>query len=292
MNKLTRNMIKGDWAIAYRKKQDLLTYDEPFIPINNTKEYWFADPLFFEYDSKNYLFVEAFNKAKKRGELGVFVIDGNKVSDYQTIISENYHMSYPFVFEYNNDIYMIPESGANKTLDLYIATSFPYKWEKVKSLLEGVVVADPTIYTYNNELYLILQNLSVKATNYNLYKLDMENKNIEKIDSFDYDFDMGRPGGKVFRYKDITLRPAQNCKEIYGGGLIFYKINNIIPKYEEELYGQIDNNKIQILGKAKVGVNRVHTYSQTSEYEVIDYMIHHFDLFGIFKKIIKKMRRK
>ena len=290
MNKITRNMIKGDWAIAYRKKQDLLTYDEPFIPINNTKEYWFADPLFFEYEGKDYLFVEAYNKTKKRGELGVFLMEDGEAKDYQTIISEDYHLSYPFVFEYENSIYMIPESGANMTLDLYKASSFPYKWEKVKSLLTNIKVADPTIYEYENILYLILQDLSVKATNYNLYKLDMVNCELEKVNSFDYQYDVGRPGGKVFKHKDLTLRPAQNCKDIYGGGLLFYKINQLEPNYEEELYGEIDNSKVQILGRNKLGVNRVHTYSQTQNYEVIDYMIHHFDAFGIFKKIIKKMR--
>ena len=43
----------------------------------------------------------------------------------KVVISNKYHMSYPFVFNYEGVCYMIPESAENGSLELYICHKFP-----------------------------------------------------------------------------------------------------------------------------------------------------------------------
>ena len=56
--------------------------------------------------------------------------------DPQTALEREYHLSYPFVFEWEDDVYLIPESTASKRVELYRAESFPDRWSLAGVLLE------------------------------------------------------------------------------------------------------------------------------------------------------------
>ena len=91
--------ICGDWQIAYRKRTDKSDfYEDSFIKIPNTDRYWFADPMLFADNGNTYLFVEAFDKKTYKGNIGFFTIQNNKVSDFELLIDNNFHMSYPMVW--------------------------------------------------------------------------------------------------------------------------------------------------------------------------------------------------
>ena len=147
--------LDGEWRVAYRCKKDSL-FEGRYIPIDSTEQYWFADPLLYEENGKAYLFCEAFDKNELKGKLGYFSLEGNSISDFNLLIDENYHMSFPNVFKCKGKYYMIPESGENLTLDIYEAVDFPGKWEKRKTLIKGHNYVDPTIVEVNGVIYLFV----------------------------------------------------------------------------------------------------------------------------------------
>lgn len=152
MKNLFRKLfVAGSWQMAYRKcgYHWPFDYDEPFIPIPNDNKFWYADPLLFEDDGKVYLFCEAFNKKEQKGELAVMEWKDNSWTDPVIIIANNYHMSYPCVFEYEGIHYMIPESAECGSLELYVSDSFPYSWKKKCNIIENIKLADPTIFEYD-----------------------------------------------------------------------------------------------------------------------------------------------
>ena len=110
------------WGIAYRKATNfdgILTNkrkEEPFEILPNTDEFWFADPLLFEDNGKIWLFVEAYNYATHKGELGVFDVIDKTPQNFRIIIATPTHMSYPFVYKYNGEYYMIPKQEQPKRL--------------------------------------------------------------------------------------------------------------------------------------------------------------------------------
>ena len=81
-----------------------------------------ADPFMCQRDGRWYLFFEVVNHLTRRGEIGVAVSPDAEAWEYERIVlAEPYHLSYPYVFEWQGSHYMIPESGAAKSVRLYRA---------------------------------------------------------------------------------------------------------------------------------------------------------------------------
>ena len=146
------------WTIAYRKRigdTTLLTNtEEPFKAIPNTWRYWSADPFLFENQGKTYLFAELYDRLALRGVLGCCELTGNGAGEWKIIIEEPFHLSYPYIFHHNNEIYMIPESFRSGKIILYKALEFPYKWVKVHELADMIAV-DSTVFKNGDEMYMI-----------------------------------------------------------------------------------------------------------------------------------------
>ncbi|MBL7406346.1 formyl transferase, partial [Escherichia coli] len=64
------------------------------------------------------------------------------------------HLSYPFVFEADGQVWMIPESHASGTIDLYRATDFPRGWVHEAVLLDGVVAGDATLLQHGGRWWM------------------------------------------------------------------------------------------------------------------------------------------
>lgn len=62
------------------------------------------------------------------------------------VLERPFHLSYPYVFEHDGRMLMVPESADNRTVDLYVATGFPRVWEPLRSLVRDVNGADATVY--------------------------------------------------------------------------------------------------------------------------------------------------
>lgn len=282
--------IGGDWHIATRINTQLwpINYDVPFSEVKGKRGYWYADPLLFEYRGNPYLFCEAFNKKRQAGEISVFTFNGNKWIGPQIIISPNYHVSYPCVFEYKDACYMIPESQEAKCLEIYRAEQFPYKWVKIKSLLANCVIADPTIVSHDDILYL----LGYSGKNpYSLciYQLDMDNLELRYLDIIEYEENTGRPAGRLFPYEKGFIRPSQDCRYMYGDSIIWNSVEMEHGKFKEKVIGSVDKGKIKVIGVNHL--DRVHTFDRCGNLEVIDYNIHTFDLFKRVKILWRKYKR-
>ena len=93
-------------------------------------------------------------------------------------------------------------------------------------------------------------------------------------------------------YKDKKgrcLRPVQDCREGYGKGVLLYQVQFDGRAFRERMVNKYENSKLVIDGKS--GVDFFHTYSRTSEFEVIDYIYNRFDLFKEIKWQIRKFKR-
>lgn len=280
-SKILRRVIKlGDWEVAIRKKKNndeifLNSSNNEFIPIKNTEKYWFADPILFEKHGKTWLFVEAYNKEQHKGEIGVFEVNSDcSVCNYQTIITMDCHMSYPFVFSYQDNIYMIPESGADKKIYLYKAHEFPYKWEQIGVLCEGKAFRDTTVYTIANDLYMITYERTDNRRLFHTYacheyRLDIENCKAKLLETYPDEKSLMRPAGLILYTSNGIIRNSQKCNRIYGESLIFWEnsVDNYSWKKAKKIK-QIDGKQLRIKGKKAI---LTHTYSCTNDYEVVDY---------------------
>lgn len=184
-----------------------------------------ADPFIYN----GYLFCELIDKniGPKGGFIGCSPLQENL--EFKVIIKENFHLSYPHIFEYKNKIYMIPESCKSKKLLLYECINFPYKWEKKCILINNFSCYDTTTFNFGKKIYLFTteknsgETYLFKINNLLKSKLEIEKKNILPL--------AYRGGGNTFRVNNELFIPIQpSGVKFYGQKLHIYKIKRIKNK--------------------------------------------------------------
>ena len=249
------------WFIAVKQRGDDifdLTGDLEILEGRGDKSY--ADPFIF----RDYLFFEEFDQ--KKGVIScVKVTSGkfagkNKIHFSQPVVvlERPYHLSYPYILEDEGNIYMIPESLGNNTIEIYRADPFPYKWMLESTIMRGVAPADPNIIKHNGMYYLFCTFHG--DNNLEIHKSEDLHKGWELCTR--KQIENSRSAGSIFEYDGGLVRPVQICtKEEYGKGIIFRKIS--VDPYSEIEIHRINPDWMD-------GLLGTHTFNFNEEYVVID----------------------
>lgn len=212
-------------------------------PIKLPKNEFWADPFILNHNNKNYIFFENYNYNSKKGKISCGLIENNNLINIQDVLIKDYHLSFPYIFKEDGEIYLMPESKANNRLELYKCKNFPDEWELHSTAFEGEQVADAFFYDdKNNQKWLFLNKkidknsiidneLFVYAVDsVDLNKLIPHKKNPVIINSA-----LARNAGGIFQYNNKIYRPSQgNIDGIYGKCLNINKIEKLnIDEYKE-----------------------------------------------------------
>lgn len=288
-----KRIKKVEWWICIRSRKGTIIDNtkSPFTVINNSRRYWCADPFLFYYNGKNYLFFEMYDRLKRKGCLGYRIIsDNGSIGKMHKMIEEDIHLSYPYVFQKNQDIYLMPESSKSSSQIIFKSNFFPHKWEKLDSLYNGKIV-DCTPIIFNDKKYAlgtIVQNLD-NVSNLSVFSFDDKLKYLYTVKN---DSSNSRNGGKIFEYNGNFVRVSQDCEKGYGSCLNFNIIKELLnDSYCEEVIKKISVSDLSINGIKNL--DGIHTYNFNEFYEVIDVKKDHvFNLFEIIGFIYNKFKRK
>ena len=125
-----RELFYSDYYnIAFRlKKNDRANSDREWTIVRSSNHEWFADPFLFEKNGRYFIFAERMNKWHSKGTIAYCeILDDGIALDFKEVLCEPFHLSYPNVFEYNGKIYMIPESGHNYDIRLYVLSLIAFQ---------------------------------------------------------------------------------------------------------------------------------------------------------------------
>lgn len=265
--------IINKWAVAFRDINSVKTNSlRTFKRINDNYRYFIADPFLFEYQNTAYLFVELLDYKVGRGSIAYAKYDKEKqeFNEFKVIIQENYHLSYPLVFEFDSEIYMIPEANGSNSLYLYKAKHFPDNWEKHAVLLDNVKLVDTTPFVYEHQFYAITKDNTSPEGPMLLLKIDTDNWRVLKRKIVTNDVSISRPGGKVYQKDNKYYMVTQDCKDGYGTALNFLSFTiDEDMSLSYRLENKITTADVQI-EKVKNAVG-IHTFNFTNSIEVIDY---------------------
>jgi len=160
--------FKLQWHIAY---QFVDSWDNSVLrkslKIKNPKNRFFADPCVKHYNNRNIIFVEDFDYKKNKAVISAIEINPDKsYTILGPVLDEDFHLSYPYIFEENNELFLCPETHNSNDIRLYKCTEFPMKWEFDRILIKNVSAADSNIFYYENKWWLMTNidssDLSVK----------------------------------------------------------------------------------------------------------------------------------
>lgn len=213
------------------------------------REFW-ADPFIFTHEKLgNYIFFENYEYDFKKGKISVAQINDGNMINVRDVLIKDYHLSFPNVFYENDDIYMMPETNANRRLEIYKCVEFPDKWELFSTAFEGYEVADPFFYDDPNGQKWLFLNKRVNsgsdmANELYIYKVDsimLNSIEPHKLNPVLIDARVARNAGKIIYFENSPFRPSQsNVDGVYGKGLNLNRIKSLsLDSYEEEVYSQV-----------------------------------------------------
>jgi hypothetical protein len=199
-----------------------------------------ADPFVVREGSNYYMFFEVLNRATQHGDIALAVSpDGFDWTYQKVVIDEPFHMSYPYVFRWENDYYLIPETSRDCSVRLYKAVAFPTGWEFQGCLLEGYHFVDPSLFRYRDQWWLFAGFAGNDILRL-YYADDLRGPWTEHAQSpiVQKDSRIARPAGRILQTDGRIFRFAQDDSQLYGGSLSAFEITHLSPdRYEEEPAG-------------------------------------------------------
>lgn len=271
---LTAN--KPKWHVAWRRPRDAnmpstaqLTIGD-FRTLEDGGNRYFADPFLFAHADTTHVFVEEVPSLTGRGVISHFTLQADGTpSKPQCVLDTGSHLSYPFVFEHEGTIYLLPEATAAGGLDLYRAGTFPTQWEKVARLIDQPI-HDATLFRHEDRWWIAAGNQILQSSSWDGLSLFFAQSLLgpwqpHPLNPVLIDASAARPAGPLWR--DTTghwIRPAQDCSTGYGGAITLRRILQLDPQhFREETAGTINFG-------AKNGLQGPHTIARTGGFEIVD----------------------
>jgi hypothetical protein len=161
-----------------------------------------------------------------------------KWSKPSTVLERPYHLSYPFVFEHDGELLMLPETTAVGRVELYRCGRFPDRWELDTVLVDNFAGADATLWFQDERWWMFVD---LKNELYILYSDSLRGPwRSHRGNPVKSDSRSSRPAGRIFRSGEDVIRPAQDCSVQYGRDVVFNKITRLtVGDFEEVEIGRL-----------------------------------------------------
>lgn len=242
--------------LSFDKEEDVLNIKKGkgifTVPCLPSKMTWnptiiVADPFLFVKNEKLYLFYESKDFFSPGVIMMTCTADLKNWSKPVVVLKESFHLSYPWVFEEEGKIYMIPETGSDKSIRLYEAANNDLtEFRLVKKLLElpkdmvcRIGYGDTSIYKKEGKYYLMTMLQHEEPVNIlELYVSDaLQGPYIpHPCSPIAKDNKIGRDAGCWLELGGKLLRFSQDCVHRYGDNVNVSVINKLTPtEYEEYL---------------------------------------------------------
>jgi hypothetical protein len=271
---LSKLWFEEQWIVALSSERDpgtapRRTLQQPISVMVPRPGHNHADPFLFARDGKTYMFFEHW-QAGHRGAIHCAELGPDGVpTETRQVLACEYHLSYPFVFGWRDETYMLPETQQNKTVEVYRAIDFPWRWERAAVLLKDVAAADPTIFEYEGKLWLFVAGLSGAALNSSELSLFFCDSLFGEWQPHPgnpivCDVRRARPAGALFTQAGVLIRPGQDCSVRYGCAITLNRVDVL----SETEYREVPI--ATILPNWMPGICATHTLNRSTGIQVLD----------------------
>jgi hypothetical protein len=259
---------RDEWFVAVRARS-ADGHVHPMRALANPAGRYLADPFPIEVDGRHFLFVEDYSYAARRGVISVSEAGPDDAwSPPRRVLECDHHLSYPFVFEHEGAIYMLPETGEAARIELHRAIEFPHEWRLERVLLDGLTAVDATLHIEDGLVWLFANVMEGDEDRGQLWLFSSPTLDGQwrphPRNPIVTDPGTARPAGRLFRRKGVLIRPSQDCLRGYGRAVVLNRVDVLSPsEYRETPIGRIEPTWLR-------GMKGTHTYTFNSRYECLD----------------------
>lgn len=268
--KITRYSV----AFAYHNNHSKLLSE--YTEIQNPKGRFLADPFVFEHDKSHYIFVEDLFYKDNKGRISVIKIDGDNYKFIGVVLEEDFHLSFPFIFREDDEIYMIPESHENHDVRLYRCLEFPNKWELDQVLMSGVSAADTMLIKEENTWFMLTNICSAGLDDHHselhiFFSNDLKSNSWQSIASGNpviFDPLRGRNAGLFYHMEKIYRVNQVHGQAHYGKS---FNVNEILRLSKNEY---IEKEVLKVEANFKDAIIATHHFSANKSLAAVDFTRH------------------
>lgn len=260
------------WFLAFRFSPPFRELPDlgEFCCLVPPKDRFWADPFPLVRDGRFYIFFEELIFARGKAHIAYVEIDRNgRCSEPRRVLECPYHLSYPFLIETEGQLFMVPETGQNGTVELYRCIRFPDRWRFEKVLLRAKYSADATFHHVDGTWWMFV-NIGTDDTDIH------DELHIFYADRLDgtwhphganpvkSDVRSARSAGRLYMRAGQLYRPAQIGVPIYGSGISINKVLKLTPTE------YLEQEVARIVAPATDGILGFHTLNRAGELTVAD----------------------
>jgi hypothetical protein len=262
------------WTLAYRFRTSANDLNNSFYRFNHLvppKDTFWADPFPVKHEGKYFVFFEEYLFADDRAHISVMELTKSGPSEPVPVLKRDYHLSYPFVFQWNNRYFMIPETAANRTIELYVCESFPNEWKLETTLFEGVPARDATLFEVDGLWWMFVAIADTDSSDeLHLYysSTPLGPWTAHKKNPVKSDVRNSRPAGRLFYWNGDLYRPAQDSSQRYGYAMTINRVLRLTP---EEF---VEQEVSKVLPQWRKDLRGTHTLNICDDLTVIDCLVH------------------
>jgi hypothetical protein len=256
--------IQDRWHVAYCRVgwRDAVLWRG--VRIEDQGGRFLADPFVFDRGGVVYCFVEDYSYRTAKGQISVFEIADSGSRYLGVAIEEPYHLSFPFLFEFDGALYMCPETAGAGEIRVYQCKQLPLGWEFVATLMKGVNAVDTMLFEADGRWWMLTNldssQIGDRCPELHLFFAD---------NPLSHDWaphplnplivDSGRArnaglildGGKIFRVAQV-----HGGADDYGAGAKVFEITRLNrQEYEEALVCTLTPS----FGPGITGIHHLHT---------------------------------
>lgn len=264
-------LYRPQWCLAYERDPEPASLRpgrlRRLIPPGD--RFW-ADPFPVEVGGRCFVFVEEWLYRHGKGRISVLELEGESIREAGTALEASHHLSHPFLFRWNDELYMIPESGRTRSVELYRCLSFPLHWERDRVLLEDLRGVDATLEEIDRTWWMFLNVGKRGISNHDELHLYYAESPLgpwreHARNPVKSDVRSSRPAGRLIRDNGQLLRPAQDCTPRYGSAICLHRILELTPdRFAEEPVARLEPEAVP-------GAGRIHTLNGCGGIRFIDF---------------------
>jgi hypothetical protein len=240
--------------------------------IANPPNRFFSDPCVIRWQGRHLCFVEDYDYGTSRARISVIELREDGPEVLGPALEEPFHLSYPFVFEVDGELYMCPETAQAREIRLYRCTGDPCSWIPHAVLMRDVAAVDTSILFQDGRWWMLT---NVDSAGIGEFRSELHVFTADRFDSEAWQPHPGNPvvtdsararngglildGGEVFRVFQV------HGFDVYGQSMGVARVTLAEDSYDEEVVRRIAPDFID-------GIVAAHTLSCSGGVLALDFV--------------------